>query len=327
MRTPDGKKRCKEIAPHTGLRCTKARKHVDREIDVVHQYGTFVWRTPATQKPSRPTVFKASNVKIGGKDDLITVQGRFPSMLFDPSMMFIKPCGCSTCKTLRSMGAPAKHLGATPSYSIMDETHGFRAPITAAKRLGATPSYTATDETHSFRTPAPVDEAPANGVRDPVTATPEQQLTEWWMQQAEDEVALTVPKAIEYSAVDLMDIGHDLARTMGREIDDEEAAELGVFFYLRGKVARWVGAVIAGQRVSDDTLHDISVYCRMAQRIREVGSWPGTEKPVNIKVDDRTAGGPIDRQIMHSMCDTRCGPDCTTPGFNPDPRYPNRSAG
>jgi hypothetical protein len=110
------------------------------------------------------------------------------------------------------------------------------------------------------------------------TATPEQELTEWWVRLAETEVERTVPKAIEYSATDLTDIGHDLARTAGREVDDEEAAELGVFFYLRGKMARWVGAVIAGQRVSDDTLFDIGVYVRMAQRIREKGSWPGTIK-------------------------------------------------
>lgn len=103
-------------------------------------------------------------------------------------------------------------------------------------------------------------------------------LTEWWLQQAHEEIDRTVPKAIEYSSTDLMDIGHDLARGWGREVDDEEAAELGVFFYLRGKVARWVGAVTAGHRVSDDTLFDIGVYVRMAQRIRFAGGWPGIEK-------------------------------------------------
>lgn len=114
-------------------------------------------------------------------------------------------------------------------------------------------------------------------VKPTVTASPEQQLSEWWMQAAEDEIARTVPKAIEYSATDLADIGKDLARAMGREVSDEEAAELGVFFYLRGKMSRWVGSVIAGQRISDDTLFDIGVYVRMAQRIRAVGSWPGVD--------------------------------------------------
>lgn len=110
--------------------------------------------------------------------------------------------------------------------------------------------------------------------------SPEDRLRDWWFEQAETEIQRTVPKAVEYSSTDLTDIGHDLARTMGREVSDEEAAELGVFFYLRGKVARWVGAVIAGQRVSDDTLFDISVYCRMAQRIRATGAWPGTTKEI-----------------------------------------------
>lgn len=103
-----------------------------------------------------------------------------------------------------------------------------------------------------------------------------QSLDEWWRELAEQEIERTVPKAVEYSSTDLTDIGMDLARTMGREVTDEEAAELGVFFYLRGKVARWVGAVMAGQRVSDDTLFDIGVYVRMAQRIRATGGWPGT---------------------------------------------------
>lgn len=100
-------------------------------------------------------------------------------------------------------------------------------------------------------------------------------LESWWAEVAQREVEAVVPKAIEYGATDLVDIGKDLAKAMGRVVTDEEAAELGVFFYLRGKLARWVDAVVRGDRVSDDTLHDVGVYVRMAQRIREVGSWPG----------------------------------------------------
>lgn len=115
---------------------------------------------------------------------------------------------------------------------------------------------------------------------------PQAELEQWWRDLATAEIERTVPKAIEYSSTDLTDIGHDLARCMGREVDDEEAAELGVFFYLRGKVARWVGAVINGERVSDDTLFDIGVYVRMAQRIRLTGNWPG----VNFNKEDNTDG-------------------------------------
>lgn len=111
----------------------------------------------------------------------------------------------------------------------------------------------------------------------------ERELAEWWTQGAEDEVARTVPKAIEYGSTDLIDIGLMLARTMKRDIDQEEAAELGVFFYLIGKIARWQSAIERGERPSDDTLFDIGVYVRMAQRIRAAGGWPGVD-------------------AMHSMC-------------------------
>lgn len=104
-------------------------------------------------------------------------------------------------------------------------------------------------------------------------------LSEWWIGKAEDEVRRTVPKAVEYGATDLSDIGHDLAKCMGREVTDAEAAELGVFFYVRGKMSRWVDAVKRGDQVSDDTLFDIGVYIRMAQRIRDAGGWPGLPMP------------------------------------------------
>lgn len=106
-----------------------------------------------------------------------------------------------------------------------------------------------------------------------------QELTTWWVELAAQEADKVVPKAVEYGATDLIDIGHDLARTAGRDVTDEEASEMGVYFYLRGKLARWTDALIRGDRPSDDTLHDLGVYVRMAQRIREVGSWPGVEMP------------------------------------------------
>lgn len=104
------------------------------------------------------------------------------------------------------------------------------------------------------------------------------ELSEWWRHAANDEIERTVPKSVEYGATDLIDIGRDLARCAGRQVADEEAAELGVYFYLRGKLARWTDAVVRGERPSDDTLFDIGVYVRMAQRIRAAGGWPGKGK-------------------------------------------------
>lgn len=110
-----------------------------------------------------------------------------------------------------------------------------------------------------------------------VPVDPESELRAWWLKGAGEEIERTVPKAIEYGSTDLIDIGLMLGRTMGRRINEEEAAELGVFFYLIGKIARWQSAIERGERPSDDTLFDIGVYVRMAQRIRHAGGWPGKE--------------------------------------------------
>ncbi len=108
----------------------------------------------------------------------------------------------------------------------------------------------------------------------------EDQLRAWWTDLAASEVERTVPKAVEYGSTDLIDIGMMLGRTVRRQVDEEEAAELGVFFYLIGKIARWQSAIERGERPSDDTLFDIGVYVRMAQRIRHSGGWPGTAERV-----------------------------------------------
>lgn len=102
-------------------------------------------------------------------------------------------------------------------------------------------------------------------------------LDEWWRKMAEVEIDKTVAKAREYGSTDLIDIGVMLGRTMRRAVSEEEAAELGVFFYLIGKVARWQSSIQRGERPSDDTLFDIGVYVRMAQRIRASGGWPGED--------------------------------------------------
>lgn len=117
---------------------------------------------------------------------------------------------------------------------------------------------------------------------DPVAMSDaEVELRGWWFDLAEREIEGTVPKAIEYSSTDLVDIGRTLAYCMGRQVSDEEAAELGIFFYMQGKLSRWAGAIKTGKRVSDDTLFDIGVYVRMTQRVRAAGGWPG------IKLEDK----------------------------------------
>lgn len=107
-----------------------------------------------------------------------------------------------------------------------------------------------------------------------IAGKPAGELAQWWQDQATAEINKTVPKTQEYGATDLIEIGRTMATNMGREVSDEEATELGIYFYLVGKLARWTDAVRRQDRPSDDTLFDLGVYVRMVQRVREVGGWP-----------------------------------------------------
>jgi cell division septum initiation protein DivIVA len=114
-------------------------------------------------------------------------------------------------------------------------------------------------------------------------------LGQWWMDKAAAEVEPLIAKMTEYGgegrAVDLHEIGRALLGAgvqvpnpgtddITEETVDEVMSEMGIYFYLVGKFSRWQAAVAEGRRVSDDTLLDIGIYVRMAQRIREVGGWP-----------------------------------------------------
>lgn len=101
-------------------------------------------------------------------------------------------------------------------------------------------------------------------------------LNDWWLENATQAIELVVPKAVEYSAIDLIEYGRTLALVMGLDhaVSEEEATEIGIWGYLVGKVARWTGAIKEGRRVSDDTIFDIKIYATMAERTRAVGGWP-----------------------------------------------------
>lgn len=135
-------------------------------------------------------------------------------------------------------------------------------PEHAEEKLGHEPSSVPLDEENLM----PLD--------------PEQTLRQWWFERAADEIERTVPKAIEYGSDDLIEIGRQMAEAMDFAVMPSNAglAELGVYFYMVGKMARWTSAIRRGDQVSDDTLFDIGVYVRMAQRIRHTGGWPGTEQ-------------------------------------------------
>jgi hypothetical protein len=114
-----------------------------------------------------------------------------------------------------------------------------------------------------------------------------QQLIEWWMDKANSDVTSLVDKMIEYGglgrASDLAEIGRKMidagmpvpnAVLVGVDSKDAYAAEVGIYFYMVGKMSRWSAAIEEGRMVSDDTIHDLKMYATMVQRLRDVGGWP-----------------------------------------------------
>ena len=102
--------------------------------------------------------------------------------------------------------------------------------------------------------------------------SPAQRVKNWWMKQAEEHADMVTPKMAEYGSRDLVEIGREFSALAGKEgLSDEAAYEVGVFFYLRGKVARWSAAVGRGDQVSKDTLDDIVAYSMMVLHNRQEG--------------------------------------------------------
>lgn len=118
-------------------------------------------------------------------------------------------------------------------------------------------------------------------------------LVAWWEKLASSDARTTVPKAVEYGSADLIEIGRAMARATGRPgLSDTEAAELGIYFYVVGKLGRWTAAVEENRPVSDDTLFDISVYITMVRRIRATGGWPYATQETPEKPQQVPCGNP-----------------------------------
>jgi hypothetical protein len=162
--------------------------------------------------------------------------------------------------------------GAAATKVIFDETHAFRDGLFTNYGIPPLLDITTFGDTDRIFQSFFKAEAPAPQPKP---------LAEWWRAVSEQEIEATVPKAIEYGATDLIDIGTQLGKWMNRDITDAEAAELGCWFYLIGKMARATSAIDRSEFPSDDTLKDIGVYVKMIQRIRSAGSWPGEELPTD----------------------------------------------
>lgn len=101
-----------------------------------------------------------------------------------------------------------------------------------------------------------------------------QGLANWWLDETRNELDSVIPKALEYGSADLKVIGFALSQMIG-EPKGVTNDELGIAFYVLGKVARLVGGYADGRAPSDDTWHDIAIYTKMAQYARYHGEWGG----------------------------------------------------
>lgn len=110
---------------------------------------------------------------------------------------------------------------------------------------------------------------PSGDTRDPWEAR--------WAVLAEGDARGYQEKAREYGHVDLDVVGNALLQSIGADkfahLDPAESAwvarEIGIAFYLLGKVARMCGAYADGRIPSNDTWHDTTVYSMMGRLNRE----------------------------------------------------------
>lgn len=108
-------------------------------------------------------------------------------------------------------------------------------------------------------------------VREPLQ---QEELMNWWVELGHKDAQLVTQKYQEYGNTALLEVGQQLADVMGREVNKAEAQELGIWFFMVGKMARWKTALLRGVSPSKDTLDDLAVYATMARRVHEKGGWP-----------------------------------------------------
>lgn len=261
LRTKNGKKllrRCASTSPSNGAQCIKPKNHNKRERNPLHQVGgpeqaTFqVWHSTTPPVPEHGHHAHASFYRQPNAIDPFTSSH---SRCFDETASGKNDPGRPW---LDAMAKDSGHLLAWQEAIFQEmPLSGAMSPAQEARRRGR-------------QTPLPLDT--------------------WWRKVAEREISDTVPKAIEYGATDLVDIGVQLGRWTKQELTDARAAELGCWFYLVGKMARATSALERGATPSDDTVKDIGIYVKMIQRIRDAGSWPGED------LGDEDSSTPIDEE-------------------------------
>lgn len=126
-----------------------------------------------------------------------------------------------------------------------------------------------------------LSKAPINGGYTVDQAREDQELQDWWERLAKSDIVNMLPKARERGGNDLYEVGRALgaiAEWQGSPNSEEEAraelVELGIWFYVIGKMARVQAALERGEVPDEDTTKDLRIYMMMIERVRSVGNWP-----------------------------------------------------
>lgn len=175
----------------------------------------------------------------------------------------------------------------TPKTTKIDTTVPKRRTTSTDKPTDDAPepqeATTPTEVPESFHEPAVTIEDVQR-----TFASPEQklraELEQWWLDQAHTEINALIPKAIEYGGTErsldliaigraMVDAGFPVPEFENDQAESEFLSELGIYFYMVGKMGRWGAALRQGNFVADDTIYDLGIYARMVQRIRDAGGW------------------------------------------------------
>ena len=105
-----------------------------------------------------------------------------------------------------------------------------------------------------------------HGINDPITRG--------WIDRAISDINQAIPKSREYGSAELHYLGELMNSMHAAKPGEDMAYESAILFYILGKVGRWVSAYRRGEKVSEDTLLDITTYSMMARLIRaRDGEW------------------------------------------------------
>lgn len=167
-----------------------------------------------------------------------------------------------------SVTVSAQELGISPLYP----------PGTDPLGLG----YQATEE-GNMTVPAPgFDPDEAKGQKAADIREKVEDLKEWWVDLAEQDAAITAPKAVEYGSLDLDIMGEAMMALnpdawQGASIEERKriGQEMAIIFYLQGKLGRALSSLQQGQRPKDDTRFDTRIYSNMWEYVAQNGAWIG----------------------------------------------------